>query len=100
MDPILLDNTPILCNKYVVGKNEGFVGPIPGKGKSTLDSIFYRCYRLEQKSIWVLHVVKNGNRWQCVDEKGDNFMKHSHHIFKEVEEVFVFLHRMTGRLIY
>lgn len=43
MDPILLDNTPILCNKYVVGKNEGFVGPIPGKGKSTLDFIFYRC---------------------------------------------------------
>lgn len=40
MDPILLDNTPILCNKYVVGKNGGFTGPIPGKGKSTLVSFF------------------------------------------------------------
>lgn len=34
MDPIILDRTPILCNKYVVGRNYGFVGTIPGKGKS------------------------------------------------------------------
>lgn len=33
MDPILLANTPILCNKYVVGKNDGFARSIPGKGK-------------------------------------------------------------------
>nr|CAH7766884.1 unnamed protein product [Callosobruchus chinensis] len=32
MDPILLDNTPILCNKYVIGKDEGFARAIPGKG--------------------------------------------------------------------
>lgn len=34
MDPILLENTPILCNKYVVGKNDGFTRTIPGKGNS------------------------------------------------------------------
>ncbi|XP_018561542.1 uncharacterized protein LOC108903740 isoform X2 [Anoplophora glabripennis] len=30
MDPILLAHTPILCNKYVVGKNDGFARSIPG----------------------------------------------------------------------
>ncbi|KAJ8953700.1 hypothetical protein NQ314_007309 [Rhamnusium bicolor] len=35
MDPILLANTPILCNKYVVGKNDGFARSIPGKGITT-----------------------------------------------------------------
>lgn len=40
MDPIVLDNTPILCNKYVVGRNEGFIGTIPGKGKSTLHFLY------------------------------------------------------------
>lgn len=40
MDPIALDNTPILCNKYVVGRNEGFIGTIPGKGKSTLHFLY------------------------------------------------------------
>lgn len=35
MDPMLLANTPILCNKYVVGKNEGFARTIPGKGNGT-----------------------------------------------------------------
>ncbi|XP_050511171.1 uncharacterized protein LOC126887620 isoform X1 [Diabrotica virgifera virgifera] len=32
MDPMLLDNTPILFNKYVVGKDGGFTRMIPGKG--------------------------------------------------------------------
>ncbi|XP_074039791.1 potassium two pore domain channel subfamily K member galene isoform X2 [Leptinotarsa decemlineata] len=30
LDPILLDNSSILCNKYVVGKNDGFARTIPG----------------------------------------------------------------------
>ncbi|KAG5880696.1 hypothetical protein JTB14_024268 [Gonioctena quinquepunctata] len=32
MDPIALDNSSIFCNKYVVGKNDGFARTIPGKG--------------------------------------------------------------------
>ncbi|XP_057664215.1 uncharacterized protein LOC130898746 isoform X1 [Diorhabda carinulata] len=32
LDPMLLDNTPILFNKYVVGKDGGFTRTIPGKG--------------------------------------------------------------------
>lgn len=43
MDPILLANTPILCNKYVVGKNGGFAGTIPGKGKGIPDFFSYVC---------------------------------------------------------
>lgn len=44
MDPMLLVNTPILCNKYVVGKNDGFTGKIPGKGKHTPISFFFKCW--------------------------------------------------------
>lgn len=33
LDPISIDNTPILFNKYIVGKDGGFDRMIPGKGK-------------------------------------------------------------------
>lgn len=63
MDPILLDNTPILCNKYVVGKNEGFVGPIPGKGKSIPDSFLWMLSRrcLEQLGLQIYCLIMMGN---------------------------------------
>ncbi|CAH1118689.1 unnamed protein product [Phaedon cochleariae] len=32
LDPISLDNSSILCNRYVIGKNDGFAKKIPGKG--------------------------------------------------------------------
>ncbi|KAJ8940000.1 hypothetical protein NQ318_012922 [Aromia moschata] len=35
LDPVLLANTPILCNKYVVGKNDGFVAASPA------DKVYY-----------------------------------------------------------
>ncbi|CAH1961863.1 unnamed protein product [Acanthoscelides obtectus] len=41
MDPIVLDNTPILCNKYVIGKGEGFARTIPGKGKRSPDFLLF-----------------------------------------------------------
>ncbi|KAJ8917299.1 hypothetical protein NQ315_002317 [Exocentrus adspersus] len=37
VDPVLLANTAILCNKYVVGKNDGFARSIPGKGITVRD---------------------------------------------------------------